>query len=289
MFAPTSMPSHRLTLLAVLLACAWWGGNRPAQAEDVEALIKRGVELRRAGRDLEALEQFRRANEIAPSPRALAQIGLAEQALGRWPDAEQDITRALDAGQGPRDPWIEKNRTTLEKSLVDIGEHVGSLEILGEPAGAEVVADGRVAGKLPLARPIRTTAGSVTVEVRAPEYLPVTRTVNVVAGQLTRESVTLLRAPPSAAGATGGAAAGDEPARITTAAAQPHEPAAAPRSTSRTLAWVALAAGSVSAATGVTGVIIREVDARNYNSNCVNPPSPLTALSEPPGSLASVQ
>jgi hypothetical protein len=266
-----AMPRPRLRPLTLAILAVSWTVARPALAEDADALIKQGVELRRAGRDQEALEQFRRANEIAPSPHALAQIALAEQALGRWPEAEADLTRALSVSQ---DPWVVKNRTTLEKSLADMGEHLGSLDVLGEPAGAEVVVQGRVAGKLPLAQPVRVTAGSVVFEVRGPDYLPVTRTVTVAAGQLTRESVTLLHVPRPAGGVVSQAVPEQPPALKPL---PPHrEPTAEGHPRTRTLAWIALAAGSVSAAVGVTGLIIREIDARNYNTNCPNPQAPLT-------------
>ncbi|HEX3697716.1 MAG TPA: tetratricopeptide repeat protein [Polyangia bacterium] len=52
---------------------------------EADAAISKGVVLRRQGKDEEALEFFQRANKLAPSPRAKAQIGPAEQAIGRWP------------------------------------------------------------------------------------------------------------------------------------------------------------------------------------------------------------
>src|SRR3982751_2270792 len=93
----------RGALAVVLIAGALVGAARQARADDAEPLIRRGIELRRAGRDAEALEQFRQANQLAPSPRAAAQIGLAEQALGRWLDADGHLRAALAA---PSDPWI---------------------------------------------------------------------------------------------------------------------------------------------------------------------------------------
>lgn len=277
MFAPAAMDRRRcLPLLALLaLACGSWLLAAPADAQardddDADALIKQGIELRRAGRDVEALDQFRRANERAPSPRAQAQMGLADQALGRWPEAEDHITRALAS---PEDPWIVKNRPTLESAITAIGEHLGSLDILGEPAGAEILVQGQVAGKLPLGRPLRVTAGSVVLEVRAAGHLPLIRTLTVAAGQLSRESVTL----PSVAGSTLASArpsGADLPSPPRAPADDGSAPAPAGRL--RTLAWVALVAGAASAAVGATSVIIREVDARNYNTNCVDPAARLT-------------
>src|SRR5688572_26126191 len=93
-----------------------------ARADDVESLIQRGIDLRRRGQDAEALESFRAANERRPTPRAMAQIGLAEQALGRWIDADLHLGEALSAGD---DPWIVKNRGALEGARALVEKHLG--------------------------------------------------------------------------------------------------------------------------------------------------------------------
>jgi hypothetical protein len=265
------MPAFMLRSIVVLLLVL--GAAGVARAEDAEGLIKRGVELRKAGRDGEALELFKRAHDVAPAPRSLAQMGLAEQALGSWPDAEAHLAQALASR---KDPWIAKNVAVLQDALAAVGQHLGSLEVLGKPAGAEVLLDGRVVAKLPLAEPLRVTAGTVPVELRAPGYLPLVRTVTVVAGQLTRESVTLQPVPE------GGAAANPEPRTPPPAQppppqpSQPTQPSAEPsRSPLRTAAWATLIGGAVFAVAGGVSVILREIDAENYNSNCVDPPTPL--------------
>src|SRR4051812_42713878 len=104
--------------------------------------------------------------------------------------AEDHIHEALASGED--DAWIRKNRAALDRTLALTEPHVGSLEIWGTPAGAEIVVDGQVAGTLPLAKPIRLVAGSVTVTVRAAEHQPVTRTLQVTSESLAREHVELL-------------------------------------------------------------------------------------------------
>jgi len=85
-----------------------------ARAEDVESLIKKGTELRRVHRDREALAEFRKAAAIEETPRVLAQIALAEQALGIWVDAEAHLKKALAAES---DAWIRKNAGVLRGAL----------------------------------------------------------------------------------------------------------------------------------------------------------------------------
>src|SRR5579859_3177458 len=101
---------------------AFWGASlaislvaTPARADDsdAEAAIAHGVELRRKHMDVEALADFRRAYAIAPTPRALAQIALAEAALSRWVPAETDLLRAIAA----EDEWIDRQRGVLQLAL----------------------------------------------------------------------------------------------------------------------------------------------------------------------------
>jgi hypothetical protein len=177
-----------LPLLLLVLA-------RPARAQDdpavasSEALTKHGVELRRQRRDREALEEFRRAYELSAAPRTLAQIALAEQALGRWVDAERDLRAALRT-QG--DPWILRNRDALESGLSAIGSRLASLEVSADVPGAELRVNGTLAGVLPLPAPVRVEAGSLVIDVRARGYAPVRRETSADPGGTVRESVQLV-------------------------------------------------------------------------------------------------
>jgi hypothetical protein len=180
-----------VVVLSLLLSAA----ARAAGGDDVDALVNHGVELRKAGKDREALTEFQRAAQTSRTPRVVAQIALAEMALGTWVDAEEHLLEAL---AHPDDPWIRKNRAALEKARATADTHLGSLEIWGTPAGAEVAVDGRVAGTFPLPKPIRLSAGAVTVTVRATGYYPATRTLQVDAADLVREHVDLSPVPAAA-------------------------------------------------------------------------------------------
>jgi hypothetical protein len=176
-------------LLASLLV--WQPG---ARAEDADTLLRRGVELRKERKDREAFELFQRAVDIQKTPRALGQLGLCEQALGLWPKAESHIKEALDAAG---DPWTKKNRPTLEESMRAIDAHLGSLEIWGDPADAEVLFNGRPVGALPATGPVRVEIGQVTVTVRARGYADTIRAIDVKAGDSLRENVSLVATAPA--------------------------------------------------------------------------------------------
>jgi hypothetical protein len=172
--------------LAVLVACRAFAEAAPS----ADALISEGVELRRQHKDAEALERFRRAYALQHGPRAQAQMGLAEQALGQWIEADRDLKAALAVAD---DPWIVRNRAAIDRALATIAEHLGTLELVGSPPGAEVRIDGRVIGRLPLADPLRLPVGSAVVDVSAEQHTPVRRTVVIGAGRLSRERVELVR------------------------------------------------------------------------------------------------
>ncbi|HEX2659375.1 MAG TPA: PEGA domain-containing protein [Polyangia bacterium] len=242
------LPRRRLgrALPVSLLACALLATRAHAvevAPESEEALIERGIALREARDDSAALELFRKAYELKKGGRALAQAALAEQALARWVAAEGDLQQALSRGD---DAWIARNKALLNQALVEIQDHLGWLQVDGGVAGAEVVIDGVVAGKLPLATAARAPAGSVALQVRAPGYLPYARTVNVPKRTATRETVALMPA---------------------VAAAPPADEA------SGTGAWSARkkvglglgAAAVVSAAVGTTFIFVRDGRARTFN------------------------
>ena len=228
-----------------------------------EALVRQGIEFRKEFKDQEALDCFLRAYRIRETPRTLVQIGTAEQALGRWVEAERHISAGLAASG---DPWISRNRSALEEALSTVRGHVGDLDLISIPVGASIVIDGQEVGTTPLVHPLRLPIGSTVVQVRAPGYFPATRTVSVTAGQLTRETVTL--SPTDALGGntgpgtfigTGNALGGGPGAPADSTAAEG-------RSSRRTLAMVFAGAAVGFTAAGTTALVLRNGKAHDYNS-----------------------
>jgi len=182
-----------LGLCLVLLAS---GATYAMPADGSEGLIREGLALRRNGDDEAALERFTRAARIRRSGRVLTQIALAEQALGRWVEAESHLIEALSLRE---EAWIAKNRPLLDSALADISSHLGTLEVVGNVPGAEVRVNGTARGRLPLPQALRVASGTVTVEVDAQGYFPLARTVTVMARGRSREVLTLV---PSAVAPT---------------------------------------------------------------------------------------
>lgn len=221
------------------------GVARADASSDAEALISRGLELREKGKDDEALGLFRQAQQKAPSPRARAQVALAEQALGMWVPAETDLRAAM---ANESDPWISKNRAALDGALGVIRKHIASLEVRGAEK-ADVYIDGQRLGSG--AGPYRVEAGRRTLEVRAPGYQPTSRAVELPAGGIARESVQLVAAPVVS------------PVKPDAGPKRPDDPGRG----QRLLGWVFVGAGAALLATGGASLLVRKGYVDDYNAS----------------------
>jgi hypothetical protein len=98
---------------------------------------------------------------------------------------------------------VAKNLATLKAQLATAKSQIGELYVIGEPAGAEVVVNGKSVGRLPLSGPVRLDKGRVDVQVRAAGYAPLSDSVTMVGGKredrsyrLQREAVAVAPPPP---------------------------------------------------------------------------------------------
>ena len=199
----------RLLLTLVVLSLAPRQLALSQASPSAAALLDEGYALRERGEDDQALAKFQEAYRLSPEPRALAQIALAEQALGRWLEAEQHLQGAL---ADSRDPWIAQRRQLLVQSLHAIEAELGALEIRCNVAGATVELAGRAVGTTPLTGPMRAAASVLHVTLAAEGYFPVTQTVTIHPGQLSRAEFVLPARPAQAASTMAGVdAAGLEP------------------------------------------------------------------------------
>jgi hypothetical protein len=211
--------------------------------------VKEGIELRRLHRDADALEAFRRAFALAPAPRTLAQIALAEQALGRFVDAEADLQRAISSGD---DPWIRRSARALEVGLADIRTHLGWLELAADVPRASVSVNGVELGEKAFPLRLRVEGGSVVVEVRAPGFAPSRRITSVEPGGSARENVPLVPLEVPAPLPDDAATAHAPPSAPTGPAPPPrtHEAWVGGDLAMRRSAWVAMGSGVVALGMG---------------------------------------
>lgn len=67
--------------------------------------FERGVARMALGKREEALADLRKLNEIQEDPAALLLAGSIEMQLGRWPEAEKDLARAVQLDAGNARAW----------------------------------------------------------------------------------------------------------------------------------------------------------------------------------------
>jgi hypothetical protein len=224
-----------VTLIAMAPATSW------ADDSAGTALLRRGIALRREQRNEEALAEFQAANKLEPSVCAVAQMGLARQALGRWVDAESDLVSALSHAD---DTWVQKHRAALEEALASVTSELGWLDVATDAPGAVVVIADRT---VPASHgPIRVPVGEIAFEVRAPGYVPAARAAEIhprthsqVDLRLTPEQPPAAAPPPKASAAPAPPpVAQQEDSRVPGVATRDERPASGtPASTESTAAW----------------------------------------------------
>lgn len=278
----TDLPHARRTVgrptvahrLLVALTLALMPALAVAQDLDAEALVREGVELRRAGRDAEALEAFQRAYAVQPSARARAQVALAEQALGRWVEAEAGLAAALAEAI---DPWIVRNEPSLRDALERVRDALGTLHIETEREGAAIWVNGEQVGSSPLPAGLRVPAGVVRVEL----FERGQRTASTELEVAPRAEINAKLTAPSPAGEA--AAVHSAAAEAPAAAAPPPPPPAAEAPQARAATarvdsasahgpprWLGYGLAAVAGgliATGVVAHVKRDDEAASYNDD----------------------
>ncbi len=197
-----------VTVLAVSAALAAGAAPARAQQDEAERLIRGGIELRRQGQNLQALEYFQRSYRIFPTGRAAAQLGFVEQSVGLSLEAEKHVAAAL---ADESDVWVRRNKTAILTALSEIRAGLGRVIIETTPAGATVSINGVQVPNATEAQGVYVKPGANLIEASAGGFARGSATATVLAG--TTERVTLRldatsrsdRAVPVPASASGSA------------------------------------------------------------------------------------
>jgi tetratricopeptide (TPR) repeat protein len=226
--------------LLVAFSLALGQGQARADRDDGDALISQGLKAMRQGDYQAALDAFRRAHQTRPTTRSHAEIGLAEQALHRWVEAEADLAGAMAEEE---DAWLEEHRLVLDKALADVRSHLGMLTVESGPHGANVRVDGEPRGVLPLPGPLCLLPGTVRVEITATGRRPWSAEAQIKLGETTRLAPIFEPLDPPAVKPVAAVA---RPATVD----RPHRPRMAEPTALKVIGWLALAAGSAAAGGG---------------------------------------
>jgi tetratricopeptide (TPR) repeat protein len=157
------MRSARLMLVAVLaIVPAFARAEEPAEAAARVDLARRHFQSGSAyfeeGRFAEAAREFRESYKLAPRMDLLFNIAQCYLRKGDAARAVAFYRRYLEANPVARD------RPAIEHTVAGLARQIGTVRVTGAPDGADVVVDGEVAGRAPLAAPVEVTVGTVRVE-----------------------------------------------------------------------------------------------------------------------------
>ncbi len=182
----------------------------------------------------------------------LAQIALAEQALGRFVVAEQHLLESLAA----QDSWIELHRATLGSALLVIQSRLSWLEITSNAPAAELWLDDQPR-KL-ASSPFRVAAGSHTLRLRSTLGTEQTRTVELGPGERHVYRLELVEAP-TAAPVLAPRAPVTEPIPRKRASSEPNR-------TVRTWAYATATVAGIALVEAVAASLLRKDYVDDYNS-----------------------
>jgi len=176
----------------VALASSFHAGVARAEDESNASTWKaRGDAAMVAGRAADALESYRRAAALEPSPKLDFNIGRALLAMG-------DMAGALEAFErydrtAPDDLKAQTHR--LAEVMAELRGKVAALEVVAvddTAKGAEVFARGKALGRLPTP-PFTLNPGQVEVRVARSGYEPFVQTLELAPGDKSRLDVALRR------------------------------------------------------------------------------------------------
>jgi hypothetical protein len=171
-----------------MFACCAWSERAVAQpAAAPAAAAAAGSEAERikaegdrAMQRLEyqaALEAYERAYAIDQNPALLYNRGRTLQALGRFPDALEQI----EAFERDAPSELKERVPRLRELINELKARVSTLALTCNVKGARVLVRRRQVGTTPLP-PIRLNSGSATIEVVADGYHPFKHTTNLQGG-----------------------------------------------------------------------------------------------------------
>lgn len=239
-----SGPLFRCALCCSLLAL---GFALPARAQDsapgaehaaAQDAHRRALELFDHGQYAEALAEFKRAYNLAPSFRIQYNIGLSQVALGD-PAAAVDAFDIYLREGGERIP--EQRRKQVESEVARLSKQLAWLSLEVDEPNSEVTLDGASLSPGPFSQRLRLNQGKHTVAVRSSDGTLKTQTVQLTGAQEQRLHFEAQHG-----------AAGGQP-RTEAAGAAQAQPAAPPP---RTVPWVAWGVtGALGAGAAVAGIL----------------------------------
>ncbi|TKD06325.1 tetratricopeptide repeat protein [Polyangium fumosum] len=146
------MPRSPLRWLAVapVVACLLVApialGAGPAkptpEQRQARALFDQGLALSDEGKWTEALEAFRKSDDISPSTSVRFNIAASLRALGRYVEARDTLDAAVTDAEIRKVPIKPSLKTEIDKLREEVSGKIIRIELQTSPANADVTVDG---------------------------------------------------------------------------------------------------------------------------------------------------
>jgi PEGA domain len=163
-------------------------GASPADADADQAVrhYEDGVRAAKLARWPSAYASFLAAWKLKRHYQIAANLGRAELQLTRYRDAAEHLAYFLREASGV----APDERKAAQAMLDEARAKVGSLTIIVDRAGAEVLVDGVAVGRAPLGHEVFVAPGSRTVEAKLSGFDADRRALNVAAGSTPKVLLT---------------------------------------------------------------------------------------------------
>jgi hypothetical protein len=218
--------------------------------DEASTRFKNGLELFKEGDYRAALIEFRRAYELVPNYSVLYNIGQVHMQL-------QDYAGALTALQGyltDGGSAIQGDRRAeVEKDVEKLRSRVARIEIITNPADADVTIDDVAVGKTPLAKPVLTNPGRHRISASKAGRTSASRQVEVASSDSIKVTLDLPELT-----STEPVKPIDQPQQpaVQTTPVQPQPTPVTPPAPQRTIPWAGwVVTGGLTAGAVVCGVL----------------------------------
>jgi hypothetical protein len=151
-------------------------GADPNAQKEANVHFQRAVQLYSETDYRAALVEFKRAYELAPHPSVLYNLGQTYYQLQNYAEALTTFERFLAEGG-------TQHRGEVEQAIGVLKTRVGKLDITTPSAGWEISVDDEVVGKTPLAKPVAVSIGRRKLSASKSGEAPLSRSVEVAAGE----------------------------------------------------------------------------------------------------------
>jgi tetratricopeptide (TPR) repeat protein len=177
-----------LVLVATGPAAAQETSGEPSPRELARQHYDAGAAAFEAGNFAAALVDLDESYRLFPSLRTLYSLGLCQHALGSFGPALRSLEQYLREAGADAPPDL---KARAEELVAQIRTELGRIDVRVNVDGADVLIDGEVVGRSPLAGPVDVGPGWHVVEARHEEWDGPPQRVNVTAGGATTVALAM--------------------------------------------------------------------------------------------------